>query len=210
MTENLLKVSQPPDEKSDLQLLCEKLEHFETPDWAVKAILRKELLPPIVLDPCCGAGVMSTQALLAGYSVLPSDIQNWGYSHTHFTVQDWLKAQRPPQVNDNFGVFMNPPFTLAEKFVDKAFELGARKIVCFQKLSWCEGAYETGKKRGMWWEKRRPARIWVCGDRADCWRHDIPMEKRRSSPPTAYAFFVWERGHAPAAITGHIYKGDAA
>lgn len=194
-------------EKSELQLLCEELEHWETPEWAAKAILKKEILTQIVLDPCCGIGLLAEVAHRKKYNVIANDIHHWGYQ-AQGSTQDFLGTESFISMAD-FTVFMNPPFSLSEKFVDKSFDLGARKIVCFQKFSWYEGAYDTGKKRGQWWEKRRPARIWICGDRADCWRHDIPKDKRTSGTPTAYAWFVWERGHAPAAITGHIYKRDA-
>lgn len=201
----------PMTEKSELQLLCEKLEHWETPEWAAKAILSKEILSGQVYDPCVGIGVIAHAVNDAGHGVIASDIHDWGYNATY--QQDFLTVGRDAQffsgLRGQTAIF-NPPFSVSEKFVDKAFELGARKVVCFQKFSWYEGSYDTGKKRGQWWEARRPSRIWICGDRADCWRHDIPKHKRTSSTPTAYAWFVWERGHAPAAITGHIYKRDAA
>lgn len=198
-------------EKSELQLLCEKLEHWETPEWAARAILRKELLTQVVVDSCVGTGVLSKAAEAIGHEVVNIDIHDWGHRidlKTDFLALD--DTWPLPAVCDNgFSVLMNPPFSLSEKFVDKSFDLGTRKIVCFQKFSWYEGSFDTGKKRGQWWANRRPSRIWICGDRADCWRHDIPVEDRTSSTPTAYAFFVWEQGHLPAAITGHIYKKDA-
>ena len=198
------------EEKTPQQILCEELEHWETPEWAARAILSKEILTRWVVDPCAGTGILARQAKGGGHHVLSIDIHDWGYD---VLKADWLNpAEHFSDISgtvQDATVFMNPPFSLSERFVDQSFELGARKIVCFQKFSWYEGSYDTGKKRGTWWEKRPPARIWVCGDRADCWRHDIPKDKRTSSTPTTYAWFVWERGHAPAAITGHIYKGDA-
>lgn len=195
-------------EKSPLQILCEKLEHWETPEWAAKAILKKEILTHVVIDPCAGAGVLSEAAHAAGYEEVSIDVHNWGYALD--SQEDFLKisefTHKTNGVQHEFSVFMNPPFSLAEKFVEKSFELGARKVVCFQRFSWYEGSYDKGKKRGQWWEKNRPARIWLCGDRANCWRHDVPTEDRIEGTPTAHAFFVWEQGHAPAAITGHIYK----
>lgn len=201
-------------DKSELQLLCEKYEHWETDPWAPAAVLKKEILTHHVFDPCVGTGVLAFAAQGAGYTTGSMDIRQWeGYIPRY--IGDYLNPDKITQVHDIIAevnrntIFMNPPFSLSEKFVDKSFEYGARKVVCFQKLSWYEGSYDKGKKRGAWWEWNRPARIWVCGDRAHCWRHDIPMEERGESNPTPYAFFVWEEGHAPAAITGQIYKGDS-
>lgn len=195
-------------EKSEMQLLCEKLEHWETDRWATPALLRKEILTGQVFDSCVGTGVMARAAIDAGYGVVASDIFHWGWNATYVT--DFLAARQDDEffkpLRGQTAMF-NPPFSLSEKFVDKAFELGARKIVCFNRFNWYEGSFDKGKKRGEWWEKNRPARIWLCGDRAVCWRHDVPKEKRNEGTPTSHAFFVWEQGHAPAAITGHIYKG---
>lgn len=186
----------------DLTDLCKKLEHWETDRWAADSILKKEILTGDVLDPCCGTGVLTTAARPYANNIISLDIHDWGFRDT--IVQDFL-ADASFFGGRDFTVFMNPPFSLSEKFVDRSLELKARKIVCFQKFSWWEGSYDTGKKRGQWWEKNRPARIWICGDRADCWRHDIPLDQRNSSTPTAYAWFVWERGHIGTQI-GHIYK----
>lgn len=176
--------------------LCKRLEHFETPAWAADAILQKEILTQRVVDPCCGTGVLSDAAIRAGYSPLSIDIYNWGYNGTH--VADFLQYRRRL---DNQTVFMNPPFSKAVQFVEKAFELGARKIVCFQRFTW----YES-KARRPFWQKHPPNRIYICSDRADCWRHDIPADQRGSSSPTAHACFVWESGQPTGTALSSVCK----
>ena len=39
----------------------------------------------------------------------------------------------PP--DEDYTIFMNPPFSKAVEFVEKAIALGARKIVCFQRFA---------------------------------------------------------------------------
>lgn len=184
----------------NLTQLCKDLEHFETPEWAVKAILKKEILTPFVIDPCCGAGALVWPLECAGYEVFREDIHDWGFPET--LVRDFLTRTID---NDLSGltVFMNPPFSKAVEFVEKSFELGARKIVCFQRFAWWES-----RKRRAFWRARPPQRIYICGDRADCWRHDIPDDQRGSSTPTAHAWFVWERGCPAGTLLSHIYKDD--
>jgi hypothetical protein len=105
---------------------------------------------------------------------------------------------------------MNPPFSKSEAFVKMAMLYGARKIVCFQRYDWFEGSDVKGKKRGAFWRDHRPARIWVCGDRANCHLHSQSADRRKKKGgmKQTYAFFVWEEGHAPAAITGHLFKSE--
>lgn len=187
--------------------LCKQLEHFETPIWAAKAILKKEILTHHVIDPCCGTGVLSHVAMQEGYEVFPIDIHDWGFGGSY--IQDFLEMEYADlhyedlPIHD-FTIYMNPPFSKAQEFVEKAFKLGARKVVCFQRFAWWES-----RGRKPFWQKYPPNRIYICGDRADCWRHDIPKDERGSSSPTAHAWFVWEKGNPPGTVLGHIYKTDA-
>lgn len=183
----------------DFTQLCKLLEHFETPEWAARAILEKETLEPLTLDPCCGSGILSETAHRLGYKVHATDIYDYGYGGMAHTG-DFLECDRFIHAG-TFGVFMNPPFSLACQFVEKSLELGARKIICFQRFAWWES-----RKRRDFWRAHPPARVYICGDRADCWRHDIPPEKRTSSSPTAHAWFVWERGHDGDTTLHHIWK----
>lgn len=181
--------------------LCKRLEHWETDPWAPYAVLQREILTHRVIDPCAGTGIMTLAAREQGYNVIAYDIHEWGFP----VIQaDWLNMDPTchlARTVKDATVFMNPPFSKAEAFVEKAFELGARKVVCFQRFAWWES-----KKRRAFWEKHPPNRIYICGDRATCWRHDIPHDKRGDGTPTAHAFFVWERGNPPGTILGHIYK----
>lgn len=178
--------------------LCRRLEHFETPEWAATSILDKETLPGYVIDPCAGSGVLC-EALRGGHylDVWAQDIQDWGYKYD--LIGDFLSLRVKPF--NSFSVFMNPPFSKACEFVEKSFELGARKIVCFQRFAWWES-----RKRREFWERCPPNRIYICGDRAHCWRHDIPEDQRTSSTPTAHAWFVWEDGSPPGTLLGHIWR----
>ena len=186
-----------------LEEMARHFECYETDPWAPAALLTVELMTPLVVDPCCGTGIMTVAARKAGYSVFANDLVDWGFPRDG--ALNFLCAS-----NNNFPirgntVFKNPPFSYACDFVDKAKELGARKIICFQRYAW----YESDERR-RWWEADEPARIWLCGDRAVCWRFDIPPEDRKNGAPTPHAFFVWERGHKGPPITRKIWKDMVA
>lgn len=186
---------------SELTALCKELEHFETPLWAAQEILKHEIMTRDVIDPCCGIGILSEAAFAAGYrDVIPLDIHDWGYSKQSSEVVDFLNMNKG-DLPDNATYFMNPPFSKAEDFVKKSFDLGARKVICFQRFAWWESA-----KREQFWNDFPPNRVYICGDRADCWRHDIPMDERGSGSPTAHAWFVFEAGQPPGTLLGHIRK----
>lgn len=187
----------------EFKQLCIDLEHFQTPEWAAEEILNHEILTRIVIDPCVGAGNLAYAAKSRGYEVNAFDIHDWGYRGGYFCKLDFLNDLENFQLlfKYEFTIFMNPPFSKAEAFVEKALKLGARKIVCFQRFAWWES-----EGRREWWDKHTPQRIYICGSRATCWRHDIPLEERGSGTPTAHAWFVWERGQPCGPMMGRIYK----
>lgn len=184
-----------------LKDLCVALEHFETPVWAAEAILNREIITrTVIIDPCAGSGILSVAARAKGHVVLPIDIHDWGFAGTH--IRDFLTMARPVGENyDEFSVMMNPPFSKAEQFVAKSLELGARKVLCFQRFAWWESA-----KRRAFWDANPPTRVYICGDRASCWRHDIPEDERGSGTPTAHAWFVFENGYKGGTSLDRIYK----
>jgi hypothetical protein len=173
-----------------------RLEAFDTPPWCCSAILHYELMTHLVLDPCCGHGALSEPARLAGYSVQSLDIADWGYGEPG---HDFLYSRLPHSSAPQTTVLMNPPFSLACLFVKRAWMNDVRKIVCFQRWPWWES-----KGRTAFWDAFPPNRIYVCRERATCWRFDIPPEQRIGGTPTSHAFYVWERNQPPGTLVGHL------
>ncbi len=180
--------------------LAIEAEYLQTPHWAIDAILRAEILTHTVVDPCCGDGRMAEAAKGKGYLVTAYDLHDWGYEYGNCGPRyDFL--ERDVKFDHGLTVFMNPPFSKACDFVDKARELGARKIVCFQRAVWREA-----QVRRKWWQDNPPNRIYICGDRAVCWYGTIPEEKRKSGDYQPHAFYVWEDNQPPGTLYGSIWK----
>lgn len=218
----------------NLTELCKDAEAFETDVWAVDGILRVELTTRRIFDPCAGTGVIPLVCQQHGLIADAIDKVDWT-KHLPFDAIKWHGVR----VHDFFDwrpslegqtVIMNPPFSLATDFVDHAQQLGARKIICFQRQAWRES-----DGRRAWWEKNPPARVWVCGARATCWRFDLlncqhpdgvehcANAKRRGKKletqgcskclggvPTSHAWHIWEYGHKGAEVTGAIYPQRSA
>lgn len=222
------------DAAESLTDLCKRLEAFETPRWAIEAILDVELTTGSVIDPCVGLGAIARVCASRNLFVEALDIEPW-----HERFPDIWHTSCLCWTTDFFAwdqdlsddtVIMNPPFSKACEFVDHARKLNARKIICFQRHAWRESG---GRKE--WWEQNAPARVWVCGARADCYRFDLltcqhpdgqqacPSRKLKGKKkpdgvacincmggsPTAHSWFVWERGHRGAELTSAIYPREA-
>jgi predicted RNA methylase len=209
-----------------LEALCKRLEAYETDQWAIDAILSHELMTGHVVDPCLGKGRMAITARAMGYDTFTLDVKDWSEvfpeAERPQVVGDFL-TQDAPWPDREVTYFMTPPFSKACQFVDRAFENGAYKVICFQTFTW-----RSSDERAAWWARNSPARIWLCIDRASCFRFDIPetcpvpercegkksKEKARlclecmNSTSTTHAYFVWERGHTGAAIINDLHKPD--
>lgn len=193
--------------------LAIKAEYLQTDQWAIDAILRAEILTPVVVDPCAGDGRMATAALQAGArQVYACDLYDWGFKSSTSKLKTWSGvnaldlADHRTIANATQGAtwFMNPPFSIACEFVDQAMTLGARKVVCFQRSVWRES-----NKRRAWWLQKPPSRVYQCGDRAICWYGTIPMEERQGGAYQPHSFFVWERNQPAGTLMGTLWKADA-
>jgi predicted RNA methylase len=176
---------------------------WETPQWAINAILDKEIMTHKVIDPCCGRGVLSDAAAALGHHVIASDLYNWGYGNIG---HDFLNKDYPHNKEiKGATILMNPPFEQTIEFIEKALKFGARKIIVFEKYTLMESV-----GRRSFFEQHPPNRIYTCGNRASCRRQDIPLDvwEKMESTTTAHAWFIWEQGHPTGTLNGHIYKKE--
>ncbi len=222
----------PISASAALELLCKDREAFETARWAIEGVFDVELTTQDIVDPCAGTGLIGAVAREIGLNVYEMDIEDWHAllpkERLHGPrplIQDFLAIKPEALDLSESTVVMNPPFSLAEAFVDQARACNARKIICFQRQAWRESI-----DRRDWWEKNSPARVWVCGARATCFRFDLltcthggpdacPNAKRRDKKvlappgcrecmggaPTSHAWYIFERGHKAAEVTSAIY-----
>lgn len=190
--------------------ICRELEAYQTPRWAIESVLDVELTTRSILDPCAGLGAIGEVCRERGLDVDECDIEDWRVLTPHlckvgpkFWQQDFLRLR---EILTDRTVIMNPPFSLAEEFVSYSLSLNARKVICFQRQAWRESV-----SRRLWWESNAPARVWVCGSCATCWRFDLVEQKGdKGGSSVSMAWYVWEHGHKAAEVTSAIYPARAA
>lgn len=87
-------------------------DQYETPEWVTKAVAPYLPFNVTVLEPACGSRRMVNALLDAGCSdVVGTDIQ---------TGDDFLLR---PHANGFGSIVTNPPFNLANQFIEHALEL---------------------------------------------------------------------------------------
>lgn len=161
-------------------------DDFPTPPWATRGLLEhviKDRLPlnnSSVLEPACGAGHMAR--VLAEYfgGVKSSDAYSYGYA----PIRDYLTV--PYEANAADWVITNPPFRLAEEFVQRSLIVARVGVAVLVRTVFIES---SGRYRALF-EKRPPTKFAQFVER-------VPMVRgrldRKASTATGYAWLVWEK-----------------
>jgi predicted RNA methylase len=207
-------------------------DFFETPAWCVRAIAA-EVMPRSgrVLDPCAGSGAIIRALQEADdcptrYNAIEIDRRHEAsllslFARTGGPSIAWGDALGPEASELVWSlpfslVIMNPPFSLALEFVQRAIAAqrphnGTTAVLL--RL----GMLETESRASFWRENaadlyalsRRPSFCLAVGCKAKCgWRANLPVDAERpkvcsacggkvsvsTTDATAYAWFVWGPG----------------
>jgi hypothetical protein len=158
---------------------------YETPPQAVRALLQVERIPQIVWEPACGPGSIVTVLRNAGHTVFASDLVDYGCPDSQSRIDFLMERTAPAGVE---AIVTNPPYRLAEQFVEHALKLCPR-VVMLLRLAFLES-----ERRSPFLDRGQLARVCVFKNR-------LPMMHRagwtgpRASSAIAFAWFCWDCGH---------------
>ena len=155
---------------------------YETPPEAVEALLKVEQLPHDIWEPACGPGSIVRVLRAHGHEVVATDLHDYNFGVAEI---DFLSGGFIPVGG---AIVTNPPYQLAQRFVEQALKLCPR-VIMLLRLAFLEST-----KRTHILEHSGLARIHV-------FRNRLPMMHRRgwngpkASSAIPFAWFVWERGY---------------
>lgn len=109
-------------------------DFYPTPAYVTQALLDRECFNNDVWEPACGDGSMSKVLEENGYNVRSTDLIYRGYGEKESV--DFLYQKEHVGCT---SIITNPPFTLAQEFVEHAASLTYGKYAIFGKLSFLEG-----------------------------------------------------------------------
>jgi len=160
---------------------------YETPPQAVHALIEAEKLPRTIWEPACGPGAIVKVLRDAGHWVYATDLVDYGLDDSESRIDFLLERQAPGFYIG--AIVTNPPFKLAEAFVENALRMGIPKVVMLLRLAFLES------------ERRRAILDGGLLARVHVFRNRLPMMHRdgwdgpRASSALSFAWFVWEHGH---------------
>ena len=156
-----------------------EFDYYPTPAVATEALLAVEKFEGDIWEPACGDGAVSKVLEAHGYKVRSTDLIDRGYGEGN---HDFLTS---PYTATN--VITNPPFKLAEKFVELSLQRTTGKVALLGKLQFLEGA-----KRKIMFNNTPYKACYVFSKRLTLTRNG---EKMKNSGMIAFAWFVWEHGY---------------
>lgn len=135
-------------------------DFYATHPTATRSFLDKIISDNIRLSPniwecACGEGHISKVLKEYGYNVRSSDLIDRGYGE----VKNFLDTT---YLENDFDILTNPPYKIAEDFVEKAMSLlgKGRKLILFLKIQFLES-----KKRLELFKKFPPKYVYIHSER---------------------------------------------
>jgi hypothetical protein len=162
----------------------DSLDDFPTPPWATRALLENVLNHHNIdeascLEPACNKGHMSKVLKEYFKEVVSSDIHDYGYGN----VTNFLDNSYPK--NSFEWIITNPPFRLAEDFLNKASEVASSGVALLARTVFLES---VGRYNRIF--KDNPPTYFAQ------FTERVPMVKgrldKKASTATGYAWFVWQ------------------
>jgi hypothetical protein len=158
---------------------------YETSASAVHALLKVETIPRRVWEPACGPGSIVRVLRASGRTVLATDLHNYGQD---IPPIDFLTTKL--SVSDDIDcILTNPPYRLAQKFVEHALDHRVPLVVMLLRLAFLES-----ERRTAILERSGLARIHVVRNRLP-FMHRSNWDGPKASSAIPFAWFCWERGY---------------
>jgi len=164
-------------------------DNFETPAWCVRRLLEAVTLPAGTwVEPGAGNGAIIKAVNSCARTLMWQAIEIrpecqgalLATGADVVTIGDFLTTGVDPSASVVIG---NPPFALAERFIERAFELCPRAVVVFLlRLN-----FAAGEKRQAFMERTRPS-VYVLPNRPPFTRN---AAGKFATDSTEYAWFVW-------------------
>lgn len=179
-------------------------DNYATPAWVTHA-----LLPHIperiktVWEPAAGEGAMANVLRDHGLVTIPTDIRPGNGMPTAPQSVDFLDESA---VFHAPGIITNPPFHLAQQFIERALELTHRQGGFVAML--LRADFDHAKRRKHIFAEGPFAKRLVLTRRI-VWFVDPLTGKPKASPSVNHAWFIWDHAHYGAAQVAYYVESAA-
>ena len=171
---------------------------YVEPAWAVQALLDAEdFRGGCVWDPAAGRDNIPSVCRARDIQAFGSDLIDRGAPSVRAPF-DFLDLDPRFSPRPEF-IICNPPFALAERFIDRALSVASRKVAMLLRLSFLEG-----QRRGEMFASTPLARVLVFSSRVSMPPGDSTVDPKGGA--VAFAWYVWQHGHQGPPTLGWLRK----
>jgi len=178
-----MKEMQMAGNNSVSRKLNDGIDFYPTPPWATKALLDREKFEGLIWEPACGDGMMSK--VIEKY--YPDKVESTelrtdgGYGQGDV---DFLRSKKKYQNN----IITNPPFCIAQKFIEHGKQLVNKKIAMLLRTAFLE----SKGRYNMFQDKEFPlATMYQFVERVQF----APNKIELTGGLFSFAWFVWEKSY---------------
>ena len=169
-------------------------DYYATPPEATRVLLENFGLNDCfnIYEPACGEGHISKEIekwfekINSSVELHSTDLIDRGYGVGGI---DFLKLDSFTKKFD--CIITNPPFKLAQEFIEKALKLSKKYVIMFAKIQLLEGV-----ARRKLFDKFPPKYIYVFTNRVNPLRNGSPVDEngKKWASTMCFAWFIWEIG----------------
>lgn len=184
--------------------LRQEADNYSSPPWVTRA-----LLPHIpdrikrIWEPASGEGAMAVTLRERG-SVMATDIRPGNGMPTWPSSHDFLKDA---PIVDFSGIVTNPPFYLAQEFIERALELTAPQQGFVAMLLRADFDHAKGR-RHLFADCPAFAKRLVLTRRI-VWFVDPLTGKPKAAPSTNHSWYLWDHRHRGAPEVAYYVESAA-
>jgi len=173
-------------------------DFYASPYAALPPLLVAEgrRLPKVLWEPAAGNGALVLPLRNRGYSVLATDLNDWGCPDSEPEV-DFLgpiAAQHGAHLAalESFGIVTNPPFNIIEPFVERAVAMSPYVALL------CRLAFLESEGRMKWWKQVGLRRVHLISERLPMMHRHNYEGPKLSNAGMCFCWFIFESGKRPA------------
>lgn len=157
-------------------------------------VAERRRMPRTLWEPSCGNGALVLPLRNRGYDVTATDLCDWGCPESEGGI-DFLSdvAGRHAPTADRIGIVTNPPFHIAQEYVERAVAL-APYVALLLRLAFLES-----EGRMNWFPNVGLRRVHVIGERLPMMHRHGYAGPKIDKGGMCFAWFVFERGLKPTA-----------
>jgi hypothetical protein len=183
----------------------QEADNYATPAWVTRALIPH--IPPrikTIWEPAAGEGAMANVLRDVGFVTIATDLRPGNGMPTAKGSVDFLNES---SVFHAPGIVTNPPFHLAQEFIERALELTRREHGFVAML--LRADFDHAKSRRFlfdddWFAKR------LVLTRRIVWFVDPLTGKPKASPSVNHSWWIWDWTHrGPATIAYYVESSSA-